>query len=203
MKFLAEGGQGAAALVRGPSRNLLVAKQFPPKASTAKIAKEIEFGRLASAKGFGPRIHYENLGKRMFIMDAMDDTLCDVWKRQGHRLTGAQMAELADLIARSFAAGMVHNDPKCQNVMFKDGRMYLIDFGFTKPLRNAKYFSKMSPADFVGHNMDRIATDAGIVFGRRMDDIDDFLARRGYLTQKAKMAAKRAAAAAAFRARRK
>jgi len=180
-----------------------VAKQFPPKQNPKTIQKEIEFGRIASEHGFGPRIHYVNLQRRMFIMDAMEETLCDLWIRQGRKLTKSQLDDLYDLIDRSRRAGIAHNDPKCLNIMMKKGKMYFIDYGFTKYMKDVKFFAKLSPAEYVGYTMGRIAGDANIVFGKRMGEIDTYLRdHHGYLTNLMKQRARQEAAAAAFLARR-
>lgn len=194
VKVLAEGGEGATALVRHEGR-VFVAKQFPQKKSPKVIEKEIKFGRIASEHGFGPKIHYENPEKRMFIMDAMEETLCDLWIRQGHRLTKTQLDDLFDLIERSRKAGIVHNDAKCLNIMLRKGKMYFIDFGFTKFMKSTKFFSKLSPVDYAGYNMDAIARDTSMVFGKRMSDIDTYLRDyHGYLTTIMKQRAHKEAA---------
>lgn len=203
VKVLAEGGQGATALVRHKGK-LFVAKQFPPKLSPKSIQREVDFGRIASENGFGPRIHYVNLRRHMFIMDAMEETLCDLWIRQGRKLTKPQLDDLYNLIDRSRKAGIVHNDTKCLNIMMKKGKMYFIDFGFTKYMKNSKFFSNFSPVEYAGYNMERIARDANIVFGKRMEEIDTYLRdHHGHLTKLMKLKARKEAAAAAFLARRK
>lgn len=189
LRVLAEGGQGATAVVRGPE-GVAVTKQFKPKKSVARIQKEIAFGRRAAAAGFGPRILLVDIAHRMFIMEAMDETLCGRWVRQGKRLTWEQMEELADLVRRCREAGIYHNDHKCLNIMLKDGRMFLIDYGFAKEWK-ACSCRNMEPDAFVTDIFWKISTDANAVFHTYMKDLDRFVVtHKRYLPHAAKFLSK-------------
>ena len=134
--FLVESAANAS--VRG------ALKVFKPKKSVKRIATEVQLQSSAAQRGLAPSVLSTwriDEGHRCFVMEALDRTLGDIAVAQRGVLTPAQTTRVAELYgALSASCATLHNDENvAMNIMERvaDGELFLIDFGFARPITPA------------------------------------------------------------------
>ena len=139
-----EGKDGQVFLVESAANVRGAMKVFKPKKSVARIATEVELQSVAAESGLAPSVLSTwriDEGHRCFVMESLDRTLGDVAAAQRGVLTPAQSARIAELYgALSASCAMLHNDENVAlNIMERasDGELFLIDFGFARPITPA------------------------------------------------------------------
>jgi serine/threonine protein kinase len=113
--------------------------------SVGTFEREIKFQKEAAAAGLSPQIHASGRdrdGRLYFEMDALHETLRDV----AHRAcsdSGAQAlmrgaeTQILRLMNGLDKLRILHGDSSAMNFMFdRTGRMYVIDFGMSKRIRD-------------------------------------------------------------------
>jgi tRNA A-37 threonylcarbamoyl transferase component Bud32 len=107
-------------------------KKFRSSKSPTTLRREAEFQQLAADVGATPKIIEVDYQKKWIIMEKLDRTLCDIIKDQNGNLTFDQQKQILNLYHTLDRIGVFHNDGNPLNIMEKNGRFYLIDFGFAK-----------------------------------------------------------------------
>lgn len=107
-------------------------KQFKMAKSSLKIEKEAGFQKIAAEAGISPKIVDVNLKEKFIVMEKLDKTLYEILKQQQCILTVDQQKQILDLYKKLDEVGIFMNDANPLNIMEKDGRLYIIDFGFAK-----------------------------------------------------------------------
>ena len=126
------GKEGVVFLVVDDNANKYAMKTFKPRKSGNTLEKEAYFQHLASQKGISPAIIEYNPEKKYIVMELLSRTLLEVIAAQNNVLTEVQQRQIIDLYRKLDEIGIVINDGNPLNVMEKNGRFYLIDYGFAK-----------------------------------------------------------------------
>lgn len=126
------GKEGVVFLVVDDNANKYAMKTFKPRKSGNTLEKEAYFQHLASQKGISPAIIEYNPDKKYIVMELLSRTLLEVIAAQNNVLTEVQQRQIIDLYRKLDDLGIVINDGNPLNVMEKNGRFYLIDYGFAK-----------------------------------------------------------------------
>lgn len=136
-----EGKDGRTFLAVDDNGNEVAIKIFSKKKSSASIIKEAKLQMIAAQHGIAPQvIDYDGDGKYI-IMEKMDINLFDCFRQQNGQLTKEQQKALIHLFKKLDECKVFHGDPNPLNFMQKNGRWYVIDFGFSKPI-NSKTIPK-------------------------------------------------------------
>ena len=117
-------------------------KKFKKKKSINKIVKEAQLQHLASLKGIAPKIKECNLDDKYIVMDLLDYNLFALLSKRSGRLSIQKQKEIIQLLKLLDANNIFHGDPNPANFMIKDGKLYIIDFGFSKEI-NKKLIKKL------------------------------------------------------------
>lgn len=126
------GKEGTVFLVSHPDTMKKYAmKTFRKKKSGKTLEKEAFFQYLASRKGISPKIIEYNPEEKYIVMETLNRTLMDIVKTQG-TLTDNQQKQILELYRKLDSIGVMLNDANPLNIMEKDGRLYTIDYGFSK-----------------------------------------------------------------------
>jgi tRNA A-37 threonylcarbamoyl transferase component Bud32 len=114
-----------------------VMKEFKSKKSFDKVRNEILFQSIASLYGISPKIYeYGRKPNPYIIMEKMKDgTIIDVIKSQSGKLSLDQQRQLLNIYDTLNKIQINHNDFNLLNLMFNNGKLYIIDYGFSKPLK--------------------------------------------------------------------
>lgn len=126
------GKEGVTYLVLDEKANKYAMKTFRKKKSGATLEKEAYFQYLAAKRGISPMIIEYNPEEKYIVMELLHRTLMEVIHSQKGVLTESQQKQIIDLYIQLDEAGIMINDGNPLNIMEKEGRFYLIDYGFAK-----------------------------------------------------------------------
>lgn len=128
-----EGKDGRTFLVQHtPSKKMYAMKLFRKSKSRKHIAREVDMQKRAAAAGIAPAVVDFNLDGRYIVMDKLDVTLYEMFKKQEGQLTDVQQRSVLALFDKLDTCGVLHGDPNPLNFMRKGKRWYAIDYGFAK-----------------------------------------------------------------------
>ena len=121
-------------------------KTFKKTKSSKNIEKEGLFQILASYSGVVPRVFDINPEEKYIVMEKMDYRLLDLIKQ--NQITKEEViADLYHVAEKLDETDVVQNDSNIRNFMYKNGKMYVLDFGFAIPKRsdwtNLNAFSRL------------------------------------------------------------
>jgi len=132
----------------GDDAPTFAAKYFKVGKSSGAVGKEAKWQALAAEAGAAPRVlgHFVGSGRRpCIVMERMDETIVDVCKAQGGRLSAAQQRAILRVYERLDGAGVLHNDSNPLNLMMRRGggegaeEWMMVDFGFSKKVDKKKH----------------------------------------------------------------
>lgn len=107
-------------------------KKFKKRKSKANILKEARFQHTASLSGISPKIYECNLDDKHIIMTKLDTNLFKILKDSKGKLSIKYQKEIVRIINSLDKINIFHGDPNPANFMLKDGKLYIIDYGFAK-----------------------------------------------------------------------
>lgn len=109
-------------------------KKYKNKKSVNKIVKEAQLQYEASILGISPKIYECNLDKKYVIMDKLDINLFSLLKRKKGKLSIRNQKKIIQIIRLLDNINIFHGDPNPANFMFRNDKLYIIDFGFSKKI---------------------------------------------------------------------
>jgi len=116
-------------------------KQFKPAKSLNKIQLEADLQKKAARFGISPKVKECNLDKRYIRMEKLDKSLYKFMKEKHGKLPIRYQKAIVNIANKLDKIGIFHNDPNIANFMINDGKLYIIDYGFAKPI-NDRIISK-------------------------------------------------------------
>jgi len=114
-------------------------KKFKKAKSKNNILKEAQLQHTASLKGISPNIYECNLDKKYIIMDKLDTNLFKILRKNNGKLSIKYQKEIVRIINMLDKINIFHGDPNPANFMIKDGKLYIIDYGFAKIIDQKLY----------------------------------------------------------------
>lgn len=131
------GKEGVVYLVKNTINNQLYAmKCFKKNKSTKTLKNEIELQKMCADIDISPHIiDYDTISKYI-VMEKMDINLYNILKSQNGELTISQQKGIISIFQKLDEIGIFHSDPNPLNFMFKNNKIYIIDFGFAKKIDN-------------------------------------------------------------------
>ena len=134
-----EGKDGLSYIIHHEINNVdSVVKLFKYKKSLNKIKTEYNILKKVSEAGLGPKLYQSDIeNKRYIIMERLDLTLNQYLKEKNFTLNDLKL--IIKLYEKLGQIGIAHNDTNItRNIMFKDNRFYLIDFGMAREVKKNK-----------------------------------------------------------------
>jgi len=129
-----QGKDGRTFLATDSQQREVAVKIFKPSKSTKQIEKEATLQQQVADAGIAPKVYdYSGAGKYI-VMEKLDDNLYDLFCKQKGQLTVKQQKHLIQLFKALDKTGVFHGDPNPLNFMYKNKKLYIIDFGFAKPI---------------------------------------------------------------------
>ena len=127
------GKEGTAYLVQNTSNLCNYAmKVFRKTKSEVNIVKEAELQKIAASVGISPAVIDVNSAEKYIVMEEMDTHLFDIMKKQDKDLKVTQQRQIIDIFKKLDECKVFHNDSNILNYMFKNKKLYIIDFGMAK-----------------------------------------------------------------------
>lgn len=134
LKQLGEPGkEGVTFLVeRVKDGKIFAMKTFKKTKSKKNILQEANCQNMASKLGICPKVVDIDLENNFIVMDKLDDHLYDVMKKQKGNLMKSQQQQIYNIYKKLDEANVFHADSNILNYMFKDEKLFIIDFGMSK-----------------------------------------------------------------------
>ena len=126
------GKEGITYLVKNENGDEYAMKTFKKTKSSARIQNESDLQKKASLYEISPKIFDVNLEEKYIVMEKLDRHLFDVMKKQNGNLTKLQQQQIIKIYKNLDKSGVFHGDSNILNYMFKDKKLYMIDFGMSK-----------------------------------------------------------------------
>ena len=137
-----KGKEGVTYLVRTKDKKEYAMKTFKKNKSSDKIRKEAEIQTKASEFGISPKVIEIDTVSKTIIMEKMDTHLTDIMTQQNGDLTLSQQKQIIGIFKNLDKAKVFHADSNILNYMFKNKKLFIIDFGMSSEI-NSKLIKKL------------------------------------------------------------
>ena len=128
------GKDGTVYLVKNKNGKKFAMKVFRKNKNSKSLIREYDMQKEASKIGVAPKVVECNVKEKYIVMERMDRLLIDSMKKRNGLLTRTRQMEILNIFRKLDKARIFHGDPNLLNFMIKNGRIYLIDYGFSKPI---------------------------------------------------------------------
>jgi len=129
-----KGKEGITYLVKTKDNNEYAMKTFKKNKSSEKLKLEVKLQEMASKEGISPKIiDYDTVGKYI-VMEKLDKHLKDILENQNGLLTINQQKQLIKIFETLDKVKVFHADSNILNYMYKNKKLYIIDFGMSKEI---------------------------------------------------------------------
>ena len=132
-----QGRDAKAFMVKDKFGHTYAMKMFQSRVKAVKIKEEVQLQRRCSDLGISPKIVDYDTEKRFIVMEKMDGHLVDVLKSTNGLLSENLQKQLVHIFKMLDKANVFHGDANLMNYMMRDGRLYIIDFGYGKNIDDA------------------------------------------------------------------
>lgn len=129
-----KGKEGVTYLVKTSKGKEYAMKTFKKNKSSSKLKKEAKLQEMASEQGISPKIIEIDTVSKYIVMERLDTHLLDVIKKQKRDITKSQQKQIISIFKGLDKAKVFHGDSNILNYMFKDKKLYIIDFGMSKEI---------------------------------------------------------------------
>ena len=128
-----KGKDGRIFLVINEDGNSYAMKTFRQNKNSESLMREIKFQETVAESEYDitPKIIEYNLEEKYIVMEKMDRTLVEIIESQDGKLDTEQQKEIIKLFSTLDTIGVFHNDANPLNIMMKENKFYIIDFGFS------------------------------------------------------------------------
>jgi len=126
------GKEGTTYIVTDKKGKEYAMKTFKKTKSSKKIMNEISLQKKVQSKKICPKIIDYNLDEKYIVMEKMDSHLLDIINKVG--LNKTRQLRLLYIFQVLDNEGVFHDDANLSNYMIKDDEIYIIDFGYAKPI---------------------------------------------------------------------
>lgn len=107
-------------------------KQYKKQKSSNKILKEAEMQKKLASTGVCPKVIDVDIDRKYIVMDKLDKHLVDV--TQEKHISEKHQKQLLKLYKKMDELEIFHGDANPLNYMTKGQKLYVIDFGMSKPI---------------------------------------------------------------------
>jgi serine/threonine protein kinase len=107
-------------------------KTFRRNKPPEKLMEEITLQRKCSDAGISPKIIDYSLDEKYVVMEQMECHLLDSMKDMGGLLSEGHQKQLIEIFKKLDKIKVFQGDANILNYMLRNGKIYIIDFGFSK-----------------------------------------------------------------------
>jgi len=127
------GKEGVTFLVeRKKDKKEFAMKTFKKTKSKKNILNEANCQNMVSKTGICPKVIDIDLENNFIVMERLETHLYEVMKKQNGILTKSQQQQIYNIFKKLDEANVFHADSNILNYMFKDDKLFIIDFGMSK-----------------------------------------------------------------------
>lgn len=127
------GKEGVTFLVeRKKDKKEFAMKTFKKTKSKKNILHEANCQNMASKTGVCPKVVDIDLENNFIVMERLETHLYEIMKKQNGILTKSQQQQIYNIFKKLDDANVFHADSNILNYMFKDDKLFIIDFGMSK-----------------------------------------------------------------------
>lgn len=112
-------------------------KTFRKTKASSTLIKEAQLQKIASSFNISPKVIEINTEAKYIVMEKMDKHLHDVMKKQNGELSETQQKQIIKLFKTLDKAKILHGDVNILNYMYKNKKLYIIDFGMSKEINSS------------------------------------------------------------------
>lgn len=127
-----KGKEGITYLVLDNRGKKYAMKTFREKKSINKLKLEYNLQKKASEVKVAPKIYDVDFVHKWIVMEKMDSHLYDKIIKEG--LNRDNQERIIEIFKKLDKIGVFHNDANITNYMLKRGKIYLIDYGFSREI---------------------------------------------------------------------
>jgi tRNA A-37 threonylcarbamoyl transferase component Bud32 len=132
-----KGKEGTTFLVRTKDGSEYAMKTFRKQKSSSNLCKEAELQKMAADVGASPNVIDIDTVSKYIVMEKMDKHLIDLINQQEGCLSKQQQKQIISIYKKLDKAGVFHGDANLLNYMYKNNKLYIIDFGMAKEITTA------------------------------------------------------------------
>ena len=125
------GKEGIVYIIKDQNDKEFAMKQFKKTKSSKKLEIEFDIQKQASKFNICPQVYDVNIIEKYIIMEKMDNHLIDIMKLQNGNLTQKQQLDIIKIYQTLDKAKVFHGDSNILNYMYKNKKLYIIDFGMS------------------------------------------------------------------------
>lgn len=129
-----KGKEGTTYLVKTSKGKEYAMKTFKKTKSSLKLKKEAKLQEMASEYGIAPKVIEIDTVSKYIVMERLDTHLLDIVKKQNRDITKSQQKQIINIFKGLDKAKVFHGDSNILNYMYKDKKLYIIDFGMSKEI---------------------------------------------------------------------
>jgi len=107
-------------------------KQYKPRKSGSKIIQEAEMQKDLACEGICPKIIDVDTERKYIVMEKLDKHLVDITREKS--ISQKHQKQLMKIYKKMDEIGVFHGDANPLNYMTKGQKLYVIDFGMSKPI---------------------------------------------------------------------
>jgi len=113
-----------------------VMKKFKKTKSEKNILKEAELLSRAAKAGIAPQVIDVNTKEKWIVMEKLEKSLFDILKESEGKISKEYQKRMIEIFKKLDELGISHGDPSALNFMEREGKLYIIDFGFGKEMKD-------------------------------------------------------------------
>ena len=129
-----KGKEGLTYLVKTEKGDEYAMKTFKKNKSSTKLREEARLQEMAYECGVSPKVIEIDTVSKYIVMDLLDKHLADVIQKQKGDMTKLQQKQIINIFKGLDKAKVFHADSNILNYMFKNKKLFIIDFGMSKEI---------------------------------------------------------------------
>ena len=129
-----KGKEGLTYLVKTEKGYEYAMKTFKKNKSSTKLREEARLQEMAYECGISPKVIEIDTVSKYIVMDLLDKHLADVIQKQKGDMTKLQQKQIINIFKGLDKAKVFHADSNILNYMFKNKKLFIIDFGMSKEI---------------------------------------------------------------------
>ncbi len=141
------GKEGTTYLVMDPAYagKRYAMKCFRKTKSENRIAEEAHYQWLVAKYGIAPQVYQFNTKEKYILMEPLDQTLLSILTENKGIFPKKLQQEVIELYKKLDETGIAVNDGNPRNIMEKNGKLYMIDYGLAKMASSPSFRKLKTP----------------------------------------------------------